>query len=299
MKPASFPELYWTLVELRPEIQPSYLTGEGLEGARELMAPLEPYRRRNGQSNPYPVQDVDLWDLYALSRVSDYLLLPFQITATPDSDLLPPSNELQPRFFDASGFLRRGLPKISEDLYLRFFETLGFARFEERTFSPFHHEIVEVDQVTDDSAEVTIVRPLWPGLKFGDMLFSRSGVRVRAPASKIRKTVAEQSTLYFAYLRHRRKTDDLSMGWGHNSQWRTDFRRDYEDNEHYYLNVDGHIDIGSFEVSPDADEVRRDLPPGARRELLIHRCFVTCTLRDHDRWPFDDTLTLRKGEATG
>jgi len=45
--------------------------------------------------------------------------------------------------------------------------------------------------------------------------------------------------LYFTYLRRSRPTCDLSHGWGSNSQWSTDFRRDYAGGGMLHHNVDG------------------------------------------------------------
>jgi hypothetical protein len=76
---------------------------------------------------------------------------------------------------------------------------------------------------------VTVEEVLWPGFWFGDLLFSRAGVRVRAPQHLIDATVATTSTLYFTFRREPRRTNDLSHGWGSNSQWRTSFPRFYSD----------------------------------------------------------------------
>ena len=70
---------------------------------------------------------------------------------------------------------------------------------------------------------------------FGEMLFSRSGVAVLAHPEAMDKNTAEQSTLHHAYTRPNRLTSDLSMGWGSNSQWGTDFERSYESETHYYF----------------------------------------------------------------
>lgn len=135
------------------------------------------------------------------------------------------------------------------------------------------------------------------------MLFSRAGVRLGSPGKHIAPFVAERSVLYFASQRYGRRTDDPSLGWGHNSRWRTKFYRFYEDEDAYYFNVDGTIDIGSPETLARSRESRGaiahpndDLPIEARRELLVHRHFVACTLPDKDRWPYDDALRVRKGE---
>ncbi|WP_147256536.1 hypothetical protein [Pseudonocardia hierapolitana] len=110
--------------------------------------------------------------------------------------------------------------------------------------SPFHHEIFAV--VSDESAPAATVEDvLWPGHWYGDLLFSRAGVRVRAPGHLIDPVTATTSTLYFTFRREPRRTNDLSHGWGSNSQWGTEFPRFYSDAEGLHLNWDGRIDIGT------------------------------------------------------
>jgi len=92
---------------------------------------------------------------------------------------------------------------------------------------------------------------------------------------------AARSTLYWAFARNGRPTTDLSRGWGSNSQWRTSFRRDYEADGVLYYNVD--VVRETRGADPDLDEA-------AARELVRHRCFVTGTQPDDDRWPYDRTL---------
>ncbi|MFC9279059.1 hypothetical protein [Streptomyces collinus] len=150
-----------------------------------------------------------VWELYALHRVSDRLLLTSQ----------PPSNE------PGSPDPRPLLPKRQ---YLAVFTSLGMTSFEDGdVFDPFLHEIVEVEQADDPHAPIEIIELLWPGLMLGHLLFSRAGVRIRAGLKHAQRGVADRSPLYWTFLRRHRPTVDLSQGWGGNSQWRTDFRLDY------------------------------------------------------------------------
>jgi hypothetical protein len=166
-------------------------------------------------------------------------------------------------------------------LHAEFFAGIGLAPFSHaEAFSPFHHEIFAV--MTDPSVtEVTVEEVLWPGFWFGDLLFSRAGVRVRHQL--IDATVATTSTLYFASRRAPRPTHDLSHGWGSHSQWRTGFHRFYSDAEGLHLNWDGDVDIDG-----DHDEADQ------RRELLLYRCFVRGPLPhdEDDRYPYRDRLSL-------
>lgn len=265
--PESFRELYDYLTELPPDEIPGSLLGEGVIAAKSLMHPLEPYRYRNQA----PVQIEDLWDFYSLSRISDYLLLPFQPGPALSADL----------------------PQLTLHEYLSFFMELGFRSLERLSCSPFHHEIVEVEQV-EEGHPVVIEQQFWPGLMFGELLFSRAGIRIRCPRSVADQEVAENSTLYFTYRRLNRKTNDLSLGWGHNSQWRTKFHRFYEDAEHYYFNVEGTIDLNGVGEVTSEDDPNGDIPLAVRRELLINRCLVTSSIPDDDLYPYDDTLVLEK-----
>lgn len=102
-----------------------------------------------------------VWELYALHRVSDRLLLTFQ----PSSDE-PGSPD--PR------------PLLSEREYLDVFTSLGMTLFEDGdAFDPFLHEIVEVEQADDPHAPIEITEVLWPGLMLGQLLFNQAGVRIR------------------------------------------------------------------------------------------------------------------------
>jgi hypothetical protein len=160
----------------------------------------------------------DLWELYAFSRVNDVLLLGFQ----PD----------HPAVGEWSG------PKITPEEYRQFMLSLGLSEIHHPCFHPFFHEIVEVEQTEDAGEPITLVETVWPGYLLGAMLVSRAGVKVRGGANHILKDVAENSTLYWTFRRRNRPVDDLSHGWGSNSQWRTTFRRDYQTATAFYYNVD-------------------------------------------------------------
>lgn len=287
----SFRDLYQAVVAVEDEAGEGRLADELLGPAlatyRPLLASLEPYRRPNTLEHPYPVQKEDLWELYALSRVNDHLLLPFQAVGVDP----------------VSAFV----PRLSSESYLAFWEGMGFAPYWENPYSPFHHEIVEVTVSVDAEERIAVDHVFWPGLRFGELLFARAGVRVRCRPGTFDKTVAEGSTLYWAWRRLRRPARDLSHGWGSNSQWRTAFRRDYEDDERYFFNVDGALDLGGTALPPPrhGPDPNYDMPLAQRRELLVHRCFVTASAVDAlpqelneppflDLWPYDDTLTVAK-----
>ncbi len=215
-----------------------------------------PYDRKDEESQS------SMWNLYALSRVNDLLLMSFQ-----SSDV------------DAK------LPTISHYEYESFFTAIGFTLADFEEFSPLHHEIIRVEQSADDNEPIQVYEQLWPELMLGQMVFSRAGVSVLGGRYHIVKEVAERSTLYFSFRRANRKTSDLSVGWGHNSQWRTSFRREYQVGNVHIYNVDGNYQLkahGSSSLDEDG------LTLAERIEHCRFRCFVVTRKPDHDLWPYDD-----------
>src|SRR6185369_1815254 len=199
--------------------------------ARHILKDLGRYRRLNSPDNPYDVDNADLWAWYALSRVNDYFLMSFQTSESFSSASRPAAQTRH-----AYGPWNE--KTLTHDEYEAFFETLGFSVFTRCSYTPFHCEIVEVVEDARLDKDVEIDHVFWPGVMFGEMLFSRAGVRVRCRPGVFDKQVAENSILYFTFSRHHRRTVDLSHGWGSNSQWGTDFRRDYETTDHFHFNVD-------------------------------------------------------------
>ncbi|MEV5876509.1 hypothetical protein AB0L75_20215 [Streptomyces sp. NPDC052101] len=204
-----------------------------------------------GTRDPRPAGlAADLWELYALSRVSDTLLLSFQ----------PPGHD------------HWAGPGLSREQYLALFTALGMTPFgRTAVFDPFLHEIVEVEQAADPTEPIQVTEVVWPGLWLGaEVLFGRAGVRVRAGLRHAERAVADRSPLYWTYRRRHRPTADLSMGWGSNSQWRTDFRVDVRTADGDRLNVLGEERIDDVE----AGSAEALLTPAERRDLLRHRCLV-------------------------
>jgi hypothetical protein len=230
-------------------------------------------------ANPIPpAQDEDLWRLYALSRVDQLLLLHFQGGKA-----------------DGSGWQA---PPISYDEYVAFARALSLAVVEVNSFSPFYHEIVEVEEAADSWQPVSVRGLYWPCLMLGEMLFSRAGVRVCGGRNVIRKEVAESSLLYWTFCRNKRRCTDLSHGWGSNSQWRTDFRRDYHIGQKFYYNVDGEHELSVLETLREDEDgltsierltrrLRRELTSEEWEELVTNRCFILTTKLDGDLWPYE------------
>jgi hypothetical protein len=223
-----------------------------------------------------------LEQLYAFSRISDLLLLPQQRVW---DYLHPPLPHRTPESAAKHMEWMRGVgipqwtPSISLEERNEWLRSLGLTEIQQPTFHPFYHEIVEVEQAPDPDEPISLLGILWPGFLLGQMLFCRAGVRIRAGERIVQKDLAEHSRLYWAFVRNNRPAVDESHGWGHNSQWSTRFRRDYVDDEAYFYNVDGDIDIHDESTGgPGYPNRYRDphLTLASRIELLTHRCFI-CT----------------------
>jgi hypothetical protein len=227
------------------------------DGERRWLSEL-----RGRRGHPIPrVEPEESWRLYALSRIVQLLQLSFTRRTLEEGWTIAP---------------------VSRDEFTRFMDGLGLEAVERAGFHPFYHEIVTVDQAPDEDAAPEIVEVLWPGYSLGPLLISRAGVRVRAGRRHLVKEIAERSTLYWAFARNNRRTEDLSSGWGGNSQWRTGFRRDYALDGALHYNVDAHDPGGGASI---------DLAETERAELLRHRCFVTSTRPSDDLWPYGLRLT--------
>jgi hypothetical protein len=215
----------------------------------------------------------DLWALYAVHRLVEFLTSAYQPAAPSDDD--------EP--FDH-------LPEPAA--LAQFVAAVGGTWPARAAFHPFLHEIVAAVPAQDPEMAPELVRQWWPGCFVGSLLLARAGVTVRAGSRWLQPAVAGSSTLYWAWRRRHRPVADLSHGWGHNSQWRTAFRRDYLLDGVLRYNVDA-----AQQPEPDRDDP--DLPPGADVELLRYRCSTTV---DHgpDVWIWDTHHTEpNPGLATG
>jgi len=223
----------------------------GQDGERRW---LESFAKRSG--SPVPPETIeDRWRLYALSRIVDLLQLSFSPTpVTPES---------------------WGTEPVRAAEYAEFMDFFGLQRVAPRPFHPFFHEIVTVESRPGPPA---VVSEYWPAYMLGPLLITRAGCIVAAGWDR---EIAEKSTLYWAFARRNRPAEDLSKGWGSNSQWRTAFRRDYLLDGVFHYNVDARPD---YKRDP-----QDDLDEAERLELLRFRCFVQCRKNDRDRWPYDDT----------
>lgn len=270
--PEDFYGLFWSVTEAPDDRRSLFdrVLEPQLERMRSHLRTLESAAIYRADEK---VADEVLWELYALARIKDFLVLGL---------VPPPRHWRQP-----NGHIELEVTRlVSAAEYVAFFSGIGLSVVERSTFSPFHHEIVSV--VADEAAPaLTIESFVWPGLAFGELVVSRAGVCVRAANRDLVKNIAEQSTLYDSYWRSYRPTEDLSRGWGSNSQWRTKLRRDYETASAFHFNVDGR-----WPVEASRDRVESDLTADERIELLTHRCFVRCDKPHGDRFPYDERLSV-------
>jgi hypothetical protein len=271
------PSALWNFQDLFDDLSETTTAGWGneilqpwLEERQSVLAEL----RELGRSDSHRVRVPDdgvhysaLEGLYALSRVVDVLLLAFQ----PDKS--DPGISGHPLWRDA-------IPASSAwpDLCA----ALGAAPVAESSFHPFFHEIVSVEQSDDADEPPTVIDECWPGAIVGSLLLARAGVAVRAGAHHVDAGVAPNSALYWTWLRRNRRAMDQSHGWGHNSQWRTNFRRDYIADGYLHYNVDADPSAQSNDDLDDAD----------RLDLLRYRCSIRTDLGP-DQWPFDNTFVER------
>lgn len=204
----------------------------------------------------------DICRLYALSRVTSILLLRFQTGRADGTDYLGPS--------------------VSIDDFQSFHEQLGFTIVDHDDYHPFFHEILTVHPARNEDAPIELADYAWPCLMLGDMSYCRAGVIVEGGSKQINKSIAESSTLYWTYRRKDRPYRDLSQGWGHNSQWRTAFRRDFQRSKKFHFNVDGKQSLNDPSTSVD------DLPRAAMIELVRNRGMIYTDVGDDgDLFPYD------------
>ncbi|MGW4808452.1 phosphotransferase [Kitasatospora sp. NPDC004272] len=250
-------------------VQPSY---------SERLAAAAAYDTFTAQS----AQEQDLLEceLYALSRTADVLAL-----------------EFQPPFGD--GPVRDGVRMgVGREEFAAFFARLGMTEVGAAGgFDPFLHEIAELVPAEDPDAPIELLDVFWPGFVFGELLFARAGVRVRAGARVAEPGWADASPVYWAHRRRGRPTVNLGQGWGSNSQWSTSHRMDFRTADGDRLNV-----VRSPERLSDHHAIE-GFPPLSRaeaEELLRHRCLlrrpaglpelVADSQEAADFWPFDWTL---------
>jgi len=252
----SFRDLYDEMMDYRGEDLFSDVLIPFLPYGLKCMEPLKKLKSLK-DSPPGSLKEEDLWSLFALGVCNDYLLTPL---------------------------------RVSLQEYTKFFKQLGFSVIgEQESFNPIIHEIVDVANWPKEEEGITLGCCYWPGLKFGELIFSRSGVDVYSNEKwGILSGVADITTLYFTNRRVRRKVHDQSHGWGSNSRWRTDFSRNYATEEYCFFNIDSEHDLHTSPSHEELDDLTLDLA----RELIVNKCLVGNAPRVDDYYPYDWHLTV-------
>ena len=245
-----------------------------LQDHREVVAELGEIGRPASHTRVTDGNDDVLEGLYALSRLVDILISPHQ-PVNDDPAVLS--------WTDPGQHWWRG-PLPAANAWTSFSAAVGATAMGEDVFHPFFHEIVTVIPADDPDQAPVLVDELWPGALVGGLVLARAGVRVRAGSHHLDADVAARSCLYWAWWRRNRIARDLSHGWGHNSQWGTDFRRDYVVGDELHYNVDRATPPVNNPADDDAD-----LTPAIRRDLVRYRHSHLIDLGE-DRWPYYDSL---------
>jgi hypothetical protein len=106
----------------------------------------------------------------------------------------------------------------------------------------------------------------------GELVFTRAGVHVRAGSAHAVPGIADRSTLHWEYWRRHRTTSDGSFWWGHNSQWKTELRRDYITSRGHVYDFDAFSGTaGHFRRSVAGDSAQQPLTAD-QASFIKNRC---------------------------
>jgi hypothetical protein len=236
---------------------------EVLEELREIGKP----EYRQARVVPGPDRRTALEGMYALSRVLDVLIAPYQ-PVNDDPALL--------NVVSGKPWWTGRLPDAEALLALA--AAIDGTLIAQEHFHPFFHEIVAVLPADDPDAPPELIDEVWPGFLVNSLLLVRAGVVVRAGANVLNPVVASRSALYWAWWRRYRETTDLSHGSGGSFQWGTEFRRDYWVDGELHYNVDAHRHMGEAHLAA-----------AVQTELVRFRCSVRVDYGP-DQWPWGHGL---------
>lgn len=205
----------------------------------------------------------NLWELYALSRVLDILTLRLQ-----------PNNNSDESAWHS--------PDLTSLEYIKFCKLIGL---QVSTPSSFHDFDCEIIEAKSGKINFQIDECLFPAIKLKNLVIKRAGLRVFLNNENFDLNRVNNSKIYWTSRRRNRHFHDLSIGWGSNSQWRTDFRLDIETEENFIYNYEGRINLNHLkeEYSDQLD----DLSIGEAIELTKVRHFIHSTKDDSDLFPYD------------
>lgn len=207
----------------------------------------------------------DIWELYALSRVLDILTLGFQ----PDNN--------------ADGTDWEGL-NMSCLEYIKFCKLIGLQVSTPTLFHDFDCEIIEA---TSGKTNFHINKCFFPAIKLKNLVIKRAGLKVFLNNRIFDLNLVNNSKIYWTSRRKNRKYHDLSLGWGSNSQWRTDFRLDIETEDHFIYNYEGRVNLNTSKIDQDNKFDDNYLSIEEAIELTKARHFIHYKKEDSDLFPYD------------
>lgn len=202
----------------------------------------------------------DIWELYALSRVLDVLTLRFQ----------PNKNA------DGSDWLG---PNVTISEYISFCELIGLKVSTPQKFHNFSCEIIDAEQGENN---FEIKEFYFPTVMLKNLMIKKAGLKILMNDTDFDLNLINNTTIYWAFRRKNRPYNDLSIGWGSNLQWRTDFRLDIETAENYIYNYDGKINLNHLPNLADDD-----LSISEAIELTKTRHFIYSKKEGSDLFPYD------------
>lgn len=227
-----------------------------------------------------PDKEIDLskeeiWELYALTRVLDTLTLRFQTNNKADgSDWLG--------------------PELTLSEYIAFIDLIGLEAKTPKTFHTFDCEIIEALEGEND---FHIIECCFPTIKSKNLILKRAGVKILLNPQNYNLTLINKATIYWTYRRKNRYYQDLSLGWGSNSQWRTELRLDIETKDSFIYNQKGEFDLNN--VTPELlnELSQQNLELKEAIELTKFRHFISSTKEDGDLFPYDFKYEEMKNHA--
>jgi hypothetical protein len=255
------------------------LSYEGNDLYKDVLAP---WIRENDYKNYWDelnivkgISQEDNWKLYAFSRVLDLLTLNFQ-----------PNNGA-----DESSWLG---PKISITEYLDFIGLLGLEIKYQKDFNPFYCEVIEAKAGNENFKIETC---LFPAIKLKNVIVKRSGVIITVNPKDFNIALINSAKTYWTYRRKNRRYQDLSHGWGHNSQWRTEIRIDIESNDRFIYNEHGTSSLNDVTEELIEKLRQQNLELDEAIELTKNRHFINCIKDDGDLFPYDFRFEESKSNA--
>ena len=269
----SIRELYLRIYELEDKFIPKDLILNWIQ-ENDYVNFLDKIREAFVKDANFKLAKEDNWELYAFSRLLDLLTLQFQ----KDNNA------------DASGNCG---PKISIDDYVEILNQLNLSVSFPVEFHPFY---CEINEASEGINEFKILEHLSPSVKIGNLLIKRAVVNICLNSNNYNLSLVNSSKIYWTYRRKNRRFQDLSHGWGSNSQWRTELRIDLETEDSYIYNSSAKFDLNNFSEELKIELNEQNLKIDEAIELVKNRYFISVKKDDNDLFPYD--LKYKENKTT-